>query len=149
MDDYYKNLPKKRMAAGALIFDKDGRLLVVKPSYKDFWSIPGGVVEDDESPLAGCRREVLEEVGLKLKKLDFVCLEYTCDEKRGESLQFIFTTRLQTLPKVKIDNKEIIEYKFVLEKEALRLIGGNLRRRLPKCLEAVRKGEVIYLENGK
>jgi ADP-ribose pyrophosphatase len=28
-----------------------------------FWEFPGGVVEDDENPLAGARRELLEETG--------------------------------------------------------------------------------------
>jgi len=43
--DYYKSLPMKRMGSGALFFDSAGRILIVKPSYKDVWEIPGGVVE--------------------------------------------------------------------------------------------------------
>jgi ADP-ribose pyrophosphatase YjhB (NUDIX family) len=38
------------MAAGALLFDEDGRILLVEPTYKPYWEIPGGVVEADESP---------------------------------------------------------------------------------------------------
>lgn len=32
-NDYYKNLPKKRMGAGALLFNKNDELLIVKPTY--------------------------------------------------------------------------------------------------------------------
>jgi ADP-ribose pyrophosphatase YjhB (NUDIX family) len=48
--NYIKNLPKKRMASGVVFFNEAGEILVVKPGYKDHWSVPGGVIEKDESP---------------------------------------------------------------------------------------------------
>lgn len=57
-------LPRKRVAAGALLRDGDGRILLVEPVYKPTWELPGGVVEADEPPLDACRRELLEELGL-------------------------------------------------------------------------------------
>lgn len=63
---FVDSLPRRRLAAGALITDGSDRLLVVKPNYKDGWSLPGGTVEAGESPQEGCFREVLEEVGLEL-----------------------------------------------------------------------------------
>lgn len=53
-----------RVAAGALFLDSGGRVLLVHPTYKDIWDIPGGYVERGESPAAACRREVAEELGL-------------------------------------------------------------------------------------
>ena len=53
-----------RVAAGALFLDAEGRVLLVHPTYKDTWDIPGGYVERGESPAAACRREVLEELGI-------------------------------------------------------------------------------------
>ena len=38
-EEYFKNLPKKRIAAGVLFFDEAGKLLIVKPNYKDGWTI--------------------------------------------------------------------------------------------------------------
>jgi 8-oxo-dGTP diphosphatase len=35
--------PMKYVSAGALFFDEQGRLLIVKPTYKDGWEIPGGI----------------------------------------------------------------------------------------------------------
>jgi 8-oxo-dGTP diphosphatase len=52
------------VAAGALIRDTDGRVLCVKPNYRDFWTLPGGICEAGEPPHLGCEREVAEEVGL-------------------------------------------------------------------------------------
>jgi 8-oxo-dGTP diphosphatase len=54
------------VAAGALIRDPDGRVLCVKPNYRDYWTLPGGICEAGEPPHLCCAREVAEEVGLDL-----------------------------------------------------------------------------------
>jgi ADP-ribose pyrophosphatase YjhB (NUDIX family) len=35
-----------------------------RPTYKDYWDIPGGYVEPGESPLGACRREIREELSI-------------------------------------------------------------------------------------
>jgi 8-oxo-dGTP diphosphatase len=110
--EYYENLPKKRMSSGALILNEEGNVLIVKPSYKDHWSIAGGVVEKNESPKVACIREVEEEIGLDIKAAKFLCLGYIpgIDEK-DESLQFIFFGGMlnkKQINKIKIDGKEIV-----------------------------------------
>ena len=56
-----EGLPAIPVSAGALIFDRAGRLLILKPTYKTGWTIPGGVMEaDGETPWEACRREVRE-----------------------------------------------------------------------------------------
>jgi 8-oxo-dGTP diphosphatase len=37
-------LPRIPASAGALIFDAAGRLLILKPTYKKGWTIPGGQI---------------------------------------------------------------------------------------------------------
>jgi 8-oxo-dGTP diphosphatase len=63
---YYAALPTKRVGAGLLCRDASGRVLLVRPTYKPSWEIPGGVVETDESPAAAVAREVREELGIAL-----------------------------------------------------------------------------------
>ena len=71
-------LPRIPASPGALIFDERGRLLIVNPTYKAHWTIPGGIMEaDGETPWEACRREVREEVGLgveqgRLAAVDFL-----------------------------------------------------------------------------
>jgi len=61
-------LPMIPVSAGALIFDSAGRLLILNPTYKSGWTIPGGVMEaDGETPWQACRREVREECGLDVR----------------------------------------------------------------------------------
>ncbi|WP_405495010.1 NUDIX domain-containing protein [Nocardia sp. NBC_00511] len=62
--EYVAALPRKRMGAGALFVDELDRVLLVEPTYKDYWELPGGVVEANESPLAAAVREIDEELGL-------------------------------------------------------------------------------------
>ena len=60
-------LPAIPVSAGALIFDGAGRLLILKPTYKTGWTIPGGVMEDDgETPWDACRREAVSYTHLTL-----------------------------------------------------------------------------------
>ena len=56
------------LGAAAFVFDDAGRLLVVKENYGRFrWSLPGGAVEDGESPETACVRETLEETGAEVR----------------------------------------------------------------------------------
>ena len=65
-----------------------GEILFVKASYRDNWTLPGGVIEEDESPRDACLREVKEEIGLDLKAVKFLAVDYISKlqtkEKKGE-----------------------------------------------------------------
>ncbi len=54
-----------RVSSGAVFFDSDDRLLLVKPTYKDGWNLPGGAVDAGETPREACVREVREELGIE------------------------------------------------------------------------------------
>ena len=153
---YLANLPKKRMGAGALIFNQEGELLLVKPSYKNHWSIPGGVVEKDESPKNACLREIEEEIGIKLSSLKFLCVDYIkTNSEKDENLQFIFYGGVLDTSQIKdmrLDKKEISEYCFADTTKAPNLLGSQTRslvKRLPKCLEVIKNKSPIYLEDGE
>jgi hypothetical protein len=58
--EYYASLPKHIAGAGAIFHDPDGKVLLVKPSYRDTWEIPGGGLERGEYPFQAAAREVRE-----------------------------------------------------------------------------------------
>src|SRR4051794_7305097 len=54
--------------AAAVIFDPDGRVLLVKENYdRRRWSLPGGAVDGGESDEAAAIREAAEETGLRVE----------------------------------------------------------------------------------
>ncbi|WP_430646685.1 NUDIX hydrolase [Agromyces sp. GXS1127] len=56
-------------AAGAVITDAEGRVLLVRrgaPPQRGRWSVPGGQLEPGETFADGAAREVLEETGLRV-----------------------------------------------------------------------------------
>jgi 8-oxo-dGTP pyrophosphatase MutT (NUDIX family) len=44
----------------------DGNVLLVKPTFRDTWQLPGGSVENHETPIETAIREVSEEVGIDI-----------------------------------------------------------------------------------
>ena len=60
LQEYYASLPKHMAGAGAIFHDPDGKVLLVKPFYRDAWEIPGGGLESGEYPFQAVAREVKE-----------------------------------------------------------------------------------------
>jgi 8-oxo-dGTP diphosphatase len=55
---------------GAVIKDRDGRLLLIKRGHEPgagLWSLPGGRIEAGETHHQAVAREVLEETGLRVE----------------------------------------------------------------------------------
>lgn len=156
MNEYYTNLPKKRMAAGALIFNTRGEVLIVRPSYKDLWSIPGGVVDERESPREACMREIQEEIGIDISVGRLLCVDHMHEtQEKSESLQFIFyggVLQDEHMQKICVDGKEILEYRFMRPEEAIEFFGGtehSFAKRAAKALEILEEGGDVYLEDGE
>lgn len=144
------------MGAGAFIFNTKGELLIVKPNYKEYWLIPGGTVDENESPRAACLREVKEEIGLDLPKIIFIAVDYTpAVGEKNEALQFSFYGGVlddMQINSIKLQASELDAYKFVSVQEAFDLLGGlnrNLGKRLSKCVEVIKTGTAVYLEDGE
>jgi 8-oxo-dGTP diphosphatase len=84
-------LPAKRVASGALIRDPEGAVLLVKPTYKEGWDIPGGLVEAGESPREAAQRECLEELGHEVEIGDLLCVHYADGAHTpGDGICFVF-----------------------------------------------------------
>ena len=85
--------PTKRVAAGALFLNEAGEILLVNPTYKPQWEIPGGLVEENEPPREGCIREVREEIGLSIEPHRLLSLDYRPAPHGGhcpDMLRFVF-----------------------------------------------------------
>ncbi len=149
--DFYATLPGKRMASGALYFNNRGELLIVSPTYREGWLIPGGVIERDESPYQACLREVKEELGLELPVHRLLCAEYrTAEGSKTESIHFIFyggELSEETAAQLTPQPGEIASICFYRRDEALGLVTPPLANRITVAFTALDENRMIYLEN--
>jgi 8-oxo-dGTP diphosphatase len=63
------------LTTDCVIFDRRGRVLLIRRKNKPFksdYALPGGFVDLGETVEAACRREVLEEAGIKVGDLRLV-----------------------------------------------------------------------------
>ena len=151
--DFVYDVPRIPASAGALIFDRVGRLLIVNPTYKAHWTIPGGVMEaDGETPWEACRREVSEEVGLQVERGRLVAVDFL-RPKPGKTggMRFLFDCGAHpdsVLDTIRLQIEELSEYLVVEPGRALELLSGPLRRRVGAAL-ALEGTNCVYLEDGR
>ncbi|GAB7192891.1 hypothetical protein NUM3379_36000 [Kineococcus sp. NUM-3379] len=152
MDDatYFATLPAKPLAAGVLFGDGSGRVLLVEPTYKPVWEVPGGIVDPGESPLAAARREVREELGLDRKPGRLWCVDWRAAAPPApEAVRFLFdggTLSAGEAALVTLPAAELRSWAFHDLDTARELLQPNLFRCVAACLAA--PGATLYLEDG-
>lgn len=150
-DDVVFEIPRIPASAGALVFDGAGRLLVLKPTYKSGWTVPGGQMEDNgETPWEACRREVHEESGLVIDRGRLVCVDFLRPrQQRPGGMRLLFDCGAlddDVLTGIELQEDEISEYRLEDMEPALELLSGPLRRRVRACVGAT---NTVYLEDGR
>jgi 8-oxo-dGTP diphosphatase len=152
IDQYMASLARKRMAAGALFRDAAGQVLLVEPTYKPTWEIPGGAVEENESPTAACRREVIEELALDRPVGRVLAIDWIPPRpERTEGLMFVYDGGVLTpadIKAIRLPADELASYAFVEPERIPELASAPLARRIAACLDAAATCTAISLENG-
>jgi 8-oxo-dGTP diphosphatase len=138
------------MASGALFFDDAGRVLLVEPTYKPTWEIPGGRVEPGESPREACVRELSEELGIALEPGPLLVVDWA--PRDGEDrILFVFdggelNAALQAA--IVLPPEELSSWAFVPPAEVAVRTAPRLARRVVAALAARTAGVPRYLEFG-
>jgi 8-oxo-dGTP diphosphatase len=133
-----------------MIRDPAARLLILKPTYKKGWTIPGGQIDPGESPWEACRRETHEESGLVVRHARLACVDFRPPKpERPGGVRFLFdcgTLPAEAFDAVTLQKTEIEDYRLAELDDALELLSGPLRRRIS---ETVGRDGCVYLEDGR
>jgi hypothetical protein len=84
---------RKRVSADAIVRDSAGRVLLVDPTYKPDWDLPGGMAEANEPPADAVRRNCA-------KNSDSTSRSETCSASTGSHLTGPGTTCCQSCGRI-------------------------------------------------
>ncbi len=147
-DTWFAQLPGVVVTAGALITDTDGAILLVKPNYRDHWTLPGGICEHGEPPHVGCAREVAEELGLHLPVGALLAIDWAQpfgDEARP-ILHFVFDGgTLGDGSGIMLQQEELDEFAFIPAEQIASYLAPFGVRRVVAGLAARAGGAAIYV----
>jgi 8-oxo-dGTP diphosphatase len=130
-----------------VIIDPTGRVLVVKPTYKPGWELPGGRVKHDESPATAASREVDEELGLARAPRRLLALDYV---SATDALIVVFDGgTLDDTIRFRLPPDELSDARFVEPDRLDELLPRLKARRARAALEARAAGCAVYLEDGR
>jgi 8-oxo-dGTP diphosphatase len=150
-EQWYAGLPTMTGAAAALITGPSGWPLLVKPNYRDHWSLPGGILEHGEPPHVGCAREVAEELGLSISPGALLALAWAPPdgERPRPFVFFVFDGgEVGEDPAVTLQAEELEDYRFVDPAELASYVPPFIEHRIQGSLEAKAKGTTLYLPSG-
>jgi len=151
-EGYAATLPRKRMAAGVLLRDRAGRVLLVEPTYKDYWELPGGAVEADESPYDAAIREVTEELGIVVAPGRMLVVDWVPPlADRAEGVIVIYDGGIVEPGlegRIRLRGGELRSWAWSTLPEADTRLSPLLARRVRAAVRAVDDQATSYLEDG-
>ncbi|MFF4495468.1 NUDIX domain-containing protein [Streptomyces sp. NPDC001546] len=151
-NEHEANMARPRMAAGALFFDEEDRVLLVEPSYKDYRDIPGGYVEEGESPRQACVREVQEELGITPHIGRLLVVDWAPNPGEGDKVLYLFDGGCLTADdrrQIALQVDELRGYDFHDADQVPDLTIPRLARRIAAGIKARGRGLTAYLEHGE
>lgn len=138
---YWRLTRSLTMGAQGIVLDEQGRVLLIRPTYKAGWHFPGGGVERNETVRTALERELEEEAGVILEGEPELFSIYAnfrafpCDHVA------LFLVRQWRRPKVPPPNREIITSNLFHTDALPTDTIGAVRRRLAEVLEGKRPDE--------
>lgn len=144
---WYAQLPTMFGAAAAVFTDETGRVLLVKPNYRDHWSLPGGILEHGEPPHLGCAREVAEEIGIDIDPGPLLAVGWTAPEgdRPRPIVHFLFdggTLGASQASEIVLQEEELDDHRFVEASDLPAYLPSPIAARVAAALKARACGAV-------
>jgi 8-oxo-dGTP diphosphatase len=146
-DTWYAQLPGVVIGAGALITDGGGQVLIVKPNYRDYWTLPGGVCEHGEPPHAACAREVAEEIGLEVPVGPLLVVDWSqpYGAQARPIMHFVFDGgMLADGTGIVLQQEELDEFRFAGPDELPGYLAPHGLARVTAAVEGRASGAAVY-----
>lgn len=133
--------------ASALIFDPEGRVLLVKHRLRGGWEWPAGGGKLGEPPHLAVAREAKEEVGIELAKPRLAAVYARSFPGLATRFNFTFTEEVsaQVAAAAKFDRFELSDMRWATVGEARELVSRRLLARFDAAIQACNDGTVAYL----
>jgi 8-oxo-dGTP diphosphatase len=146
--EWFAQLPNGFDAAAALFTNPAGRVLLVKPNYRDHWSLAGGILEHGEPPHAGCRREVSEEIGVDIEPGPLLVVGWVAPDgvRTRPIVHFIFDGGvLADGTPIRLQSSELDDYRFVDDGDLDCYLPPLISARVAAALRGRGSGATVYL----
>ena len=105
---------RPRVRGAYVIVTLNQKILIIQNSYKPGWTLPCGMINRQESEIDGAARELFEEVGISSQTNGLVFLkEYISLEGYKKDHQFFFLLALKKPTNIRLDMREVINYRWV------------------------------------
>jgi len=148
---YLAKRNRKLVSSTVIFLDGVDRVLIVETTYKENWEVPGGGIEEDESPLQAATRETKEELGLDIKDPKLIGVDYRHTQSgKEEMLHFVFFGGVldqAKISQIKLQPEELKAYKFVDLAEVYKLCGPKIGPRVERAIRVIKSGTCIYWDS--
>ena len=144
----YKIVRRKNVVTKNIFLNNEGNILLVKPVGKEYWSLPGGITEQNESPKDGATREVRDELGIDFMPKQLLLVNYS-NQKDIDSITLYFyggILNAEQIEKIKLVDGELESFAFFKQNEIENILNGKANI-INNCLEAISGLKVSYFEN--
>lgn len=158
--EYYAARPRNIAGAGCLFRDSapgEPRILLVKPTYHDdgTWELPGGGLDEGESPWDAAAREAEEELALRISPGRLVAVDWvpTTTDGRPPLANFLFDCGIlpaaEAKQRIRLQADELSAWRFAGPGDWDRLLRPHMARRVRACAAALADGSTFYLQQGR
>jgi len=101
-----ENIESQKRESANGIYLKDGKVLLVKPSWADIWEFPGGGKESNENLIEALKREFLEETGYKVLKLDENPIHHINTKFYADDLDIFFDSNIYIFKILELEKQD-------------------------------------------
>ena len=148
------NNPKTRLGARGIVIRDDGKIAIFNKTNKNEYKLPGGGIENDETPEVAFKREVLEETGCIVEIIEELGIteEYKCQSNFKQISNVFYGKVIEDTKQLHITQKEKDEGAELLwetPQKALKLITECYDKLVKSDYESVYSTKFVVLRDRK